>query len=409
MTSPLSRAPSQNTNNKYEGVHKKGSSFGQGLNEARVREILGKEVKSPFRKILDKVADVVAEVVNGVADAITSEKAGYEEIRVAMNTRLGPIDTAITESGKEVTKLSNDVKENIEEQKKIRATQQELLEASEKNLAAARAAVDDLEALNQEQQRKVSFYLSEAEENGKKMESILLKQETLIQASEDASKASESAINRVSAVEKRVTKEEQRRTREVKALTQKATDAQSRAEHAISRMDKVTNEQGALQPAFKKNMDTLVKNNADLKKAVAEAESATKTLTGLVDIGGSLIALEPGTTNPVWRSKLKKKTGPAGTPVQGITLATNGSKVRKTEYFNKKLVKASNRDRYVVSFWVKATGKSSLLFSMEDQNGKQHPLMTDKENRIEPTKNHDPALNLYWRNGWLIGLSLIHI
>lgn len=405
MTSPISRAPSQNTNNKYEGVHKKGSSFGQGLNEARVREILGQEISSPFRKIAEKVADLVADVVTGVADAITSDKAGYEEIRVAMDTRLGPIDTAITASGKEVTKLSNDVKENIEEQKKIRAAQQELLKKSDENLAAARTAVDNLEALNQEQQRKVSFYLSEAEENGKKMESILLKQETLIQASEDASKASESAISRVTTVEKRVTAEEQRRAREVKELTQKATDAQSRAEHAISRMDKVTNEQGALQPAFKKNMDTLVKNNDDLKKALAEAESATKALTGLVDIGGSLIALEPGTTNPVWRSKLKTEIGPAGTPVQGITLATNGSKVRKTEYFNKKLVKVSSRDRYVVSFWVRATGKSSLLFSMEDQDGTQHPLMTDKENRIEPTKNHDSALNLYWRNGWLIGLA----
>lgn len=405
MTSPLDTAPSQVTNDKYEGVHKKGSSFGQGLSEKRVREILGQEINSPFRRILKGLADFTSDIVNGIADAITSENAGYEEIRVAMDTRLGPIDTAITESGKEVTKLSNDVKVNIEEQKKIRATQQQILKSSERNLAEAKQAVTDLEALNQEQQHKVSEYLRQAETNQTKMDSILVKQDTLIKASEDASAASSNAISRVSAVEKRVTAEEQRRAQEVRTLTQKAKDAQDRADSAITRMDKIANEQGALQPAFQKNMETLISKNEDLRNAVNEARAATSALTGLVDIGGSLIALEAGTTNPVWRSKLATSVGPAGTPVQGMTLATNGSKVRKTEYFNKKLVKASNRDRYVVSFWVRATGKSSLLFSMEDQDGVQHPLMTDKENQITATKNHDPALNLYWRNGWLIGLA----
>ena len=153
MTSPGINKPSQNTNGRYEGVYSKGSSFGQGLNEARVREILSTEVKSPFGRLIDRISDRFNEFAGDIASAIRKDKgAKYEVISGAVDDRLGPIDTAISESGNRMVELSDKVDEQIREQDRISKEQAETLVRVDAYASEAEKNRKDLDAY--EAQRK---------------------------------------------------------------------------------------------------------------------------------------------------------------------------------------------------------------------------------------------------------------
>lgn len=103
------------------------------------------------------------------------------------------------------------------------------------------------------------------------------------------------------------------------------------------------------------------------KKGVEDAAKAIELLNSNIDIGGSLIALVPGTSTPIWAEKLEKaqEVTPDGEEVYvandvGYQLATE------------KLVKASDKIEYLVSFWHKSSVPGSKMFiqlSSYDENG----------------------------------------
>ncbi|UBI10058.1 hypothetical protein LA324_05465 [Corynebacterium coyleae] len=122
MTSPIGNKPVQDTKGKYDGVHGKGSasSFGQGLNEARVREILGQEVKSPFGRFLENASKFFGGLVNDIASAIRGDGgAKYTVITGAVDERLGPMETAIGKSGEHFAELAEKADATIREQDRI--------------------------------------------------------------------------------------------------------------------------------------------------------------------------------------------------------------------------------------------------------------------------------------------------
>lgn len=112
------------TSNKYNDVHRYGSAFGQDLNsEAKVRDLLLSGPKSKFGALIGKVANDIAaavgEVVTVLVRAFGGEGATVTALEGAVTTRLGSIDTAISESGKQMTELSNKVDSKIVSQEEI--------------------------------------------------------------------------------------------------------------------------------------------------------------------------------------------------------------------------------------------------------------------------------------------------
>ena len=168
-----------------------------------------------------------------------------------------------------------------------------------------------------------------------------------------------------------------------------------------------------VQGNFNQKVAEAVSANKDVQDAKSKAVSASAgvsslntTLRNQVDIGASLVTLVPGTRDPEWMSTVKTVTGEKGSPVEGLPVATNGGKIRKWEGTAASYVKVSDKVRYKVSFWIKTTGKSSILVGLRNSAGGGHPIDSNPEKRPEQTKNHDSDLWMYWKNGWLIGLVL---
>ena len=119
MTSPVGGKPSYEGAG-YEQVHSEGSGFGQDLSESSVRSMLMNQAKSPFQEALDNFVGAIAGLVSGIANAITGDGgAQFTEISGAVESRLGPINTMISESADRHEDLAEQVESNSTEQATI--------------------------------------------------------------------------------------------------------------------------------------------------------------------------------------------------------------------------------------------------------------------------------------------------
>ena len=119
LTSPNQPEPDP-TNDNYDDVHSVGSAFGQDLTEDSVRTMLMSRGKSPFQRALENFAGAIGGLISGIANAITGGGgAQFSEISAAMDTRLGPINTMITESADRHQALADQVESNSTEQATI--------------------------------------------------------------------------------------------------------------------------------------------------------------------------------------------------------------------------------------------------------------------------------------------------
>ena len=119
MTSPVGGKPSYEGAG-YEQVHSEGSGFGQDLSESSVRSMLMNQAKSPFQQALENFVGLIGGLISGIANAITGNGgAQFTEISSAVTTRLGPINTMITESADRHQALAEQVETNSTEQATI--------------------------------------------------------------------------------------------------------------------------------------------------------------------------------------------------------------------------------------------------------------------------------------------------
>lgn len=148
MTSPFIDKPSA-TNDKYDDVHTKGSTYGQDLkNEAQVRELLSHRVESPFQQAFRRFGEFATGMVSGIADAIRGEGgASFKAINVAVNERLGPINTLISETGERHKELADKVETIITDQDGYVQKSETLLEKIEDAEKKSDDALDKAETL----------------------------------------------------------------------------------------------------------------------------------------------------------------------------------------------------------------------------------------------------------------------
>ena len=163
MTSPRADKPSRKTKD-YQEVHSRGSSFGQNLNESKVRELLSTEVQSPFAQFVIGIGERFASFAADIANAIKGEGAKYTVITGAVDERLGPIDTSITETGKRLTDMELEVGESIREQDKLIEESKKTLEETGRRIAEAEQAVEDLRSAEERMRNEVALALRDAEQ-----------------------------------------------------------------------------------------------------------------------------------------------------------------------------------------------------------------------------------------------------
>ena len=92
MTSPFISRP-EATNDRYNDVHSKGSTYGQDLkSEGQVRALLTPHVESPFQRAFRRFGEFTTSMISGIADAIRGNGgAKFGAISGAVDERLGPI------------------------------------------------------------------------------------------------------------------------------------------------------------------------------------------------------------------------------------------------------------------------------------------------------------------------------
>ena len=120
MTSPFISRP-EATNDRYNDVHSRGSTYGQDLHsESQVRKLLAPHVESPFQRAFRRFGEFTTSMISGIADAIRGNGgAKFGAISGAVDERLGPINDSILESGKHHKELADKVEVIITDQRGI--------------------------------------------------------------------------------------------------------------------------------------------------------------------------------------------------------------------------------------------------------------------------------------------------
>ena len=262
MTSPFISRP-EATNDKYNDVHSLGSTYGQDLkSEAQVRALLSPRIESPFQRALNRFSEFTTGLINGIADAIRGNGgAKYKAINVAVNERLGPINTLITETGKRHKELADKVDESIEKQEGINTEQG-------KALKDADAAIQALKDYKAEVQAKVQSSIDTAKG-----------------ATDEAASLREELSNLANGLDARIEK------------SQAAKDLQDK-------FDKLNNEFGSR-----------------VKEASEQASQALDALMNPIDIGTSLVSINPVTKVPYW-AEPTTEVKDLEPPVEGVKVYT---------------------------------------------------------------------------------------
>lgn len=409
MTSPIDKKPEQITNGKYDGVFGRGSSFGQGLNEQSVRDILSHEVKSPFVRAMEKISKAFNDFAADVAAAFRGDGgAKYTVIASAVSERLGPIDSAITESGKEFKRIAD----KLEKSDKVQAG---LVEDGKKTAADAKSALSkaeanrtDLAAFRKDISEKVVTLTASADSAIKRADAVSEKQAEIISNADKQKQVVDQAVLDLSTVTNNFNSYKQAQDEQLRKLSAQADKGVADAKKANDAIAKTNSELSANIAAGVAASQDLKDAKRDASKAAAGVSDLDKAMRASVDIGASLVPLVTGTRIPTWMSdeELVVSTGEEGTPVAGLQVATQGE-ARGREYpLPEKYVKVSDQVLYKVSFWARsAKAPTRFRLSMRTPGSTSSPVDRAEPVVFVPTKHHDPELVLLDDPDWVIGVE----
>lgn len=270
----------------------------------------------------------------------------------------------IEESISRVDKFNNEMNTLREQQKKV-------LAEVEKNIDETNEKIKQLNDLEEQIKKQVGEYTEETDEK--------LRQAELLRGELRESKAKmEKAVNDASSA---ITAAENAQ-KALKAYqdgeAERFKEAINQAQVGVAKAADVNKQITALKNSLGGEIDKQISTNEAIKKiqsdnkglssklddalkaskqGVDDAAKAIELLNSNIDIGGSLIALVSGTTTPIWAEKLEKstETTPDG---EEVYVANDVGYKMATE----KLVKASDKIEYLVTFWHKSSEPGSKMF-----------------------------------------------
>lgn len=352
MTSPNVQKPTHKVKT-YETVHGKGGSYGQGLNEASVRKLLSTEMDSPFAKMMRGLTKFGEEVIGWVADGIRGEGGAKSTVIAgAVNERLGPINTAISEAGEHVTDLGLKVEENSRKQRDLDTQTQDAISKANSATEEAKQATTNVANYKKAQDDLARKYARESKQLQNKLSGITTEQGNI-----------NTRIGQINT-----------------EVGNSVTEARALGET----LKKISDEQGNLTTKAKKQMETVVEANKKVKDAVSEAEKASKSIENMVDIGASLVALVPGTDTPDWSRAAYNKGKMPDPPANVKGVYACNSTQGYTDVPNARKVKAISGRWYTYEFWAQSNKANAALLIRLVDGEKVRPAIAKQEPKDNP-------------------------
>lgn len=322
MTSPNINKPKP-TNEKYNDIYSRGSSFGQDLTESGVRKLLTGRIQSPLAQFLQWGVNLIGNAVHDIVNVLNGEGAKYEVLTGATVARLGDIRTQITEASKDFQELAGKADE-------LGAKQDVILEdvakqgvAVEKAKSDASSAIDTAKSTSTALERYQSA-------NDKKVSSAVATAEGANKAITDLNKQFASKVNSQIASSSTI------------------SDIKAKASTALS----------------------------DSGKAIDWLESGAQ-------VSNSALPLIPGTSTPTWTEGLRELPRASGSTVDAV-LPPNITKYYTSGWVrgnheqivtnpHRNLVTVDSRIEYEASWWMRATNGGTFAYvTLCDENGDRY-------------------------------------
>ncbi|WP_070976969.1 hypothetical protein [Corynebacterium sp. MC3] len=318
-------------------------------------QLIGGTIKG-VGKLAADVIEAAKEVAGGIARAIMGEGASMKEIGGAVDKKMGPIKTAVSESGERMVAISSKMDKTIRRQEELEQTQKQAGKDAKQALADAKSLTESVANYKKAQDDLARKYAKESKQLQNKLSGITTEQGNI-----------NTRIGQINT-----------------EVGNSVTEARALGET----LKKISDEQGNLTTKAKKQMETVVEANKKVKDAVSEAEKASKSIENMVDIGASLVALIPGTDTPDW-SRAAYSSGKMPDPptnVKGVYRcnATQGY----TEIVNARKVKAIAGRWYTYEFWAQANKADAALLIRLVDGEKVRPAIAKLEPKDNPGQWH---------------------
>lgn len=260
MTSPVGGKP-EPTQDRYDDVHSRGSSFGAELNESAVRGILSSQVESPFASVAISVANAFGSLISDVADAISGiipDGARTEPIKNAIVAKIGPLESEVLALGESLSALSEETMGRID-------AQEGLIDDATAAVNEAKDAVAAIKAVADQNKLDIIEAVSKAEKASADLAALAPQITAAIDAANKASSDVSTLTPKVTAASADAAKANQ----DIAALSPKVSDA-------VSKSDKATKDVAALTPkvtAASNKATQAASDVADLTPKVTAAQS----------------------------------------------------------------------------------------------------------------------------------------
>ena len=269
MTSPVGGKPGP-TQDRYDDVHSRGSSFGAELNESAVRGILSSQVESPFASVAISVANAFGSLISDVADAISGiipDGARTEPIKNAIVAKIGPLESEVLALGESLSALSEETMGRID-------AQEGLIDDATAAVNEAKDAVAAIKAVADQNKLDIIEAVSKAEKASADLAALAPQITAAIDAANKASSDVSTLTPKVTAASADAAKANQ----DIAALSPKVSDA-------VSKSDKATKDVAALTPkvtAASNKATQAASDVADLTpKVTAAQDKADKAASDL--------------------------------------------------------------------------------------------------------------------------------
>lgn len=350
-------------------------------------------------KLGEMIVDTAKAFAGAIADSIRGKKGAMTEIGGAVDEKLGPIDTAITESGKRFTELSERVDGYDKAQTEVLAEVDKAIDKAGNAIATAEKNRTDLAAFNKQVSDKIVSITADADAALDKADAISKKQSEIISNADKQKKVVDQAVLDLSTATNNFNAYKAAQDEKLKKLTAQADKGIADAKTANDAIAKANKE-------LSSRIADGVAAHEDVRTAVADAKKATAALDNLVDIGGSLIPLVPGTTQPAWtKHNSAVDTGEQWEDHPVILLS--GFFIPESRW-----VKVAPETVYKVSLWARADAPDTRIFiELRDQTGSLAVVSSTQDSKDGefqfsryPVANFTPSES-WAKHEWYIKLS----
>lgn len=304
-----------------------------------------------------------------------------EIVETAGKPKQAPVPPEPTEGQLKIEESISRVDRFNNEMNALREQQEKVLKQVQEDIDETNEKIKQLNNLEEQIKKQVGEYTEETDEKLRQAELLRgelqeskAKMEKAVNDASSAITAAENAQKALKDYQAGEAKRFQEAINQAQVGVAKAADVNKQIESLKNSLGGEIDKQISANETIKKiqsdnkglnsKLDDALKKS---KQGVDDAAKAIELLNSNIDIGGSLIALISGTTTPIWAEKLEKstETTPDG---EEVYVANDVGYQMATE----KLVKASDKIEYLVTFWHKSSEPGSKMFlqlSTYDEEG----------------------------------------